>query len=417
MARIDDLETVVTHGLCAGCGLCESLAGRARVEMAITSYGQIRPQIKEPLDQETLEKILKVCPGATLTGPARDQAGPGGRMNTVFGPIASLHLGWAKDERARHRAAAGGGLTALGCFLLESGKVDAILHVKASAAEPLLTDAQVSTTPDEVISGSQSRYSPAAPLKHVHRLLDEGKTFAVIAKPCDVAAIRSLARIDPRVDRQVPYCLSIFCGGVLTVHTAKKIAAYHGIAPEEISTFRWRGNGWPGPTRVETKDGRVLDITYDEAWYGEGVPWKYDMQFRCKICPDAIGELADVACPDGWAMEDGKPVHKEAPGVNVFIARTPRGAELVREAAAAGVIELTPFDEPGLEAMHYDHKPRKTSWPLRMLGLMAIGQPHLRVHRYRRLSMILAAGLALGWSAFRGTVVRARRGANREPVS
>ncbi len=124
MTRIQDLETVVAHGLCAGCGLCESLAGRARVEMAITSYGQIRPQIKEPLDQETLEKILKVCPGATLTGPAPDQAGPEGGMNTVFGPIASLHLGWAKDEAVRHRAAAGGGLTALGCFLLESGNTN-----------------------------------------------------------------------------------------------------------------------------------------------------------------------------------------------------------------------------------------------------------------------------------------------------
>ncbi len=104
----------------------------------------------------------------------------------------------------RHRAAAGGGMTALGCYLLESGAVDAVLHVKTSVDDPMLTDAQVSTNPAEIVSGAQSRYGPAAQLLHVHRLLDEGRIFAVMAKPCDIAAIRNLARIDARVEAQIP---------------------------------------------------------------------------------------------------------------------------------------------------------------------------------------------------------------------
>jgi coenzyme F420 hydrogenase subunit beta len=417
LARIHDLETVVTYGLCAGCGLCESLAGSDRVEMAITSHGQIRPHIRERLDDDILGNILKVCPGVTVTGPTRRQAGPADRMHGVWGPIASLHRGWAADDAVRHHAAAGGALTALGCFLLESGEVDAILHVRASATDPMLTDAQVSTTAREVISGAQSRYGPAAPLRHVHRLLDEGTIFAVIAKPCDVAAIRSLARIDPRVERQIPYCLSIFCGGVPSLHTAKRIAASHGVAPEQVSLFRWRGEGWPGPTHIETGDGRDFDLSYDTVWYDESVPWTYDMQFRCKICPDAIGELADVACPDGWVMENGRPVHKESPGVNVLVARTPRGAGLVERAAAAGAIALAAFEEAELEPMHGDHLPRKTGWPARILGLMATGQPHLRVRRYRRAAAMAAAGLKHSWSAFRGMVHRVRRGTHREPLT
>jgi coenzyme F420 hydrogenase subunit beta len=112
---------------------------------------------------------------------------------------------------------------------------------------------------------------------------------------------------------------------VPTIETAKKIANYHGVSPEEISVFRWRGNGWPGPTHIETHDGREFNITYRKAWSSNDVPWKYDMQFRCKICPDAIGEQADVSCPDSWVMIDGKPVHDEAPGANLFVARTKRG--------------------------------------------------------------------------------------------
>jgi coenzyme F420 hydrogenase subunit beta len=226
-------------------------------------------------------------------------------------------------------------MTALGCYLLETGKVDAVLHVRASDTRPMETDAIVSRTPEEVRSGAQSRYGPAAPLAPVMELLDEGITFALLAKPCDVAAIRNLAAIDPRAEKQIPYLTTLFCGGAPSLHTASDIAAHYGLAPDQVAVFRFRGEGWPGPTHIESQDGRVFDLTYDQAWFSRGVPWKYDMQFRCKICPDAIGELADIVCPDAWIMRDGKPIHEEAPGANLLIARTERGEALVAEAAAA----------------------------------------------------------------------------------
>ena len=154
--------------------MCASLAGRDRLEMQLTSYGQIRPQVREKIDPETLEKIRSICPGIRVTGADASQVASAGTMHPVWGPIRSLHRGWAADEAVRFRSAAGGSMTALGVFLLESGKVDAILHVRASRAKPMLTDAQVSTTAEEVKSGARSRYGPAAPLVHVHRLLDEG---------------------------------------------------------------------------------------------------------------------------------------------------------------------------------------------------------------------------------------------------
>jgi len=338
-----DLETIVSHGLCTGCGLCASLAGSDRLEMRVTSFGQIRPHAREKIEPDTLERIRSICPGIRVTGADASQVGSAGTMHPVWGPIRSLHRGWASDEAVRFRSAAGGSMTALAIFLLERGSVDSILHVRASPSKPMLTDAQLSTSAEEVKSGAQSRYGPAAPLVHVHRLLDQGRRFALLGKPCDVAAIRNLARVDPRVEEQIPYCLTIFCGGIPSVHTARKIAAHHGLSEAEVAVFRWRGNGWPGPTHVEARDGRSCELSYDQTWFDPNRPWSYDIQFRCKICPDAIGELADVSCPDGWVMRDGKPIHREAPGVNVLIARTERGERLVFEAAAAGAIQLAPF--------------------------------------------------------------------------
>jgi coenzyme F420 hydrogenase subunit beta len=411
-----DLETIVTHGLCTGCGLCASLAGRDRLDMQVTTYGQIRPRAKDKLDAATLEGIQSICPGIRVTGAEASQVASARTVHPVWGPIRSLHRGWAVDEAVRFRSAAGGSMTALGSFLLESGKVDSILHVRASSAKPLLTDAQVSTTAEEVQSGAQSRYGPAAPLVYVHRLLDEGRRFALLGKPCDVAAIRNLARIDPRVEEQIPYCLTIFCGGVPTLHTARKIAAHLGVSEDEVEVFRWRGNGWPGPTHVEARDGRAYDLSFDQTWFDPSRPWSYDIPFRCKICPDAIGELGDVCCADGWVMKGGKPIHEEAPGVNVLVARTEHGERLVADAAAAGAIELAPFAIAQLDAMHGDHLPRRLENPARIAALRIMGEPAPRFSRFRRWRMIWRAGLRRSFRAFLGTRRRILAGANREPL-
>ena len=415
MSSAADLDSIVANGLCLGCGLCASLAGGDSIEMAITSFGQIRPQARQALPPAVMEGILAICPGVSLTGPEQDSDGEA-VMHPIWGPIGALYRGWAADEPIRFRAAAGGMLTALGVHLLRSGKVDAVLHVKASLADPVLSDAWVSTTVAEVVEGAQSRYGPAAPLVHVHRLLAEGKRFAVIGKPCDCSAIRNLAATNSRVREQIPYLLTLFCGGVPTTHMAHKFAASRGLTPEQIALFRWRGEGWPGMTHIESTDGRIFEIDYDTAWYDPTVPWTYDMQFRCKICPDAIGEAADVSCPDGWVMEDGKPIHREAPGVNVVLPRTAAGRRLVAEAAAAGDIHLEPFTLAELDLMHADHYQRKLENPGRQLGLLIAGVPRPRIRRYRLLATLLRAGLALTWREFLGTFRRLRRGANREPL-
>ena len=406
------LDEIVTNGLCVGCGLCESLAPKA-IEMTLTAGGQYRPKVVDTLADNALDRIKMVCPGILVNGPLPVA---GRNMHTIWGPIESLSLGWSSDEQVRHRAAAGGALSALGMYLLRTGKVDRVLHVKTSREDPTLTDAQVSATEEEVLSGSQSRYGPAPVLRHVHALLDAGHVMAVIAKPCDVAAIRNLANIDARVQRQIPYCLSIFCGGVPSNNTARTIVDYHGVAHDDVAEFRFRGNGWPGPTHVQTKAGESFDMSYDETWFSPHVPWRYDIQFRCKICPDAIGELADVACPDGWVMKDGKAIHAEAPGQNLFVARTVRGAELVAAAEKDGAIELHPFTIDELDAMHRDHHPRKLGSAARVMALRSLAQPVPEYRNFRKWKSLAKAGLWRSFKTFLDTRKRVRAGANKETL-
>ena len=316
----------------------------------------------------------------------------------------------------RHKAATGETLTALGRFILDTGRADRVLHVKSSTENPLLTDAHISATAADVLDASQSRYGPAAPLVHVNRLLDEGLRFASIANPCDIAAIRSLARVDPRVDRQVVYLLSLFCGGVPTGQTAENIVGYHGMRPKDVALFRWRGEGWPGDTVVESRDGLRASMTCAQTWYAPDVPWKYDIQFRCKIRPDATGEHADVTAPDGWLMDGARRLVDDAPGVNIAITRTECGQQLVLDAATAGALVIEPLSVDALDLMHADHKPRKHEYVARSLGLAVTGQARLKARGFRSWRNAWAAGLPVNLRAFFGTLRRALAGRNREPL-
>lgn len=399
--------------------------------MVLTSEGRLRPQVKQPIDKEISGRIMSVCPGKIVTGPHRSQLngdGPcDGIMHPIFGPLRTWHRGWCSDEKVRWRAAAGGSLTALASFLLESGRVQQILHVRASKEDPTRTEALISQSVSEVLAGCQSRYGPAAPLVHVCRLLDEGVTFAVIAKPCDIAAIRALARVDPRVEKQVPYCLSIFCGGLPSRTAALKIAEHHGVREDDIGLCRYRGHGWPGLMTIgKRSDGQEFGTTYNETWKWNASPLgpdagiaKYDIQWRCKICPDAVGELADVACPDGWLYDPVKKAYVSEeganPGQNLVLSRTAAGEELVQACAKAGKLVLAPLRISELEEMHWDHYPRKCSWPVRVLASWFFFRPaRLQVVNYRPVAAFWACGLWKAWQVLRGTWQRLRSGADLE---
>ena len=85
---------------------------------------------------------------------------------------------------------------------------------------------------------------------------------------------------------------------------------------------------------IKTKDGREYDREYNYFW-GEESTWR--VPFRCKICPDAIGESSDVAALDTW--RGGSPKGEDE-GFNAAIVRTKKGLDLMNDAAKAGFIHI-----------------------------------------------------------------------------
>jgi coenzyme F420 hydrogenase subunit beta len=343
--------------------------------MHVSSAGRMRPVVKQPLHEAAEQQILATCPGIVVHGPEE----PAPQRDAVWGPAYRIVRGHATDAAIRYTAASGGAISAMSHYLLETQRVRFVLHVTADKASPLRAKSQLGTSQADVLAAAGSWYGPVAPLHEVHRLLGAAEPFAVVGKPCDIAAMRNLARHDPRVDQLVPYMLSFFCEGVPDDTIVAQILERHGLHASEVAELRYRGLGCPGPTRVVSRDGRTFDLSYQEVWYGN---FRWTMQFRCKICPDATGELADIVAGDVW--DGGKPVHESPDGDNAIIARTAKGAQLLAEMEAAGKLDLTPMGYRDLDRVQ-PHQVRRKCGLWGRLAAMTLRGAVKPTYRHLRL--------------------------------
>ncbi|WP_246691341.1 MULTISPECIES: Coenzyme F420 hydrogenase/dehydrogenase, beta subunit C-terminal domain [unclassified Mesorhizobium] len=338
--------------------------------MVMTPEGRLRPVAHKVLSHSTLTRINAVCPGTRIAGPPRAQTDSAALTDTVWGPAERVSLGYAGDPAVRFQASSGGVLTALGQFLLTSGRVNFVLHVSASRTAPMRSERRLSFDAASVLESAGSRYGPVAPLEDFSEILARGEPFALIAKPCDVTAVRNLARHDPRVDKYMSYALAFVCGGASDLSKSEQVLQRFGLTEDELALFRYRGYGNPGLNRIETRDGRAFQLSYRQLWEDED---KWMIQPRCKICPDAIGQVADIVASDAW-LNGGPAVDDEA--LNGIIVRTPRGMELFAAAVAAGALAIkreTSFAELGELQSHQTRK-RRAVWA-RLKGIEIAGKP------------------------------------------
>jgi coenzyme F420 hydrogenase subunit beta len=407
-----NIDEIVTAGLCIGCGLCRSTAGAETIDMVTTPEGRERPVALKRLSPEMLATINQVCPGTRIEGARAETLPDDARTDLVWGPAIPrlMAIAYAGDPEVRFRGAAGGVLTALGQHLLRSGEVELVLHVRSAPDAPMRSLATVSETPDAVLEAAASRYGPAAVLEDLNAVLARGRPLAVIAKPCDIGAVRNLARIDRKAAELVRYCLTLACGGASDLKKSQDVLDRFGFEEKELSLFRYRGHGNPGPTRIEAEDGRAVEVTYEDMW-GDEAGWR--IQPRCKICPDAIGEAADVVSADCWP--GGAPV-AEDDGFNAVMVRTEAGARLFEAAVAEGAIVL---DRPiGFRDMDnfQPHQVRKKHavWA-RLEGMAAAGMPIPQVERLRIADLAATNDQELNDRERRGAEERARVGRLGEP--
>ena len=376
------ISKVLKNNLCLGCGACESSFGKNKIELSMDDKGYLRPEQHEDLSNEERDLFGKICPGINAKHEDLQNYHP------LWGPILSIKSGFSTDKTIRRVGSSGGVLTALASYLLEQKKVDCILQIGASKKQPYINEDKLSYTSKEVLSNAGSRYAPSATLINIRAIVDKHDSIAVIGKPCDIVGVRNIIKTTPSLKKKIKFLLSFMCAGVPSQNATKKIIEKFNVKQDEVSSLKYRGDGWPGYFKIYDKSGATHKMSYNESW---GTILNKELQFRCKVCADGTGEFADITCADAWkTTEKGYPSFQEREGESLIIARNSNGYNLLKQAINAGYVGISRENISTAEVskMQPYQKLRKQNLLPRLAALKLFGKA---VPRYNYKQLFVAS--------------------------
>ncbi len=371
------IARVVGTGNCSGCGACTLLD--AGLTMRLDEAGFARPvRVGESsASPEAPSRFRSICPGVVVRA-----ANPvGTKRHPTMGSYLGVWRAWAADPEVRLRGSSGGVLTALSSWLVESGEVPSVIGAGASKTDARQTVSVSISTREEALEAAGSRYAPVALAGEVVGE-QAAAGVAVVGKPCEIAALRALHASAP-TDGIEPLLFSFFCAGTPSQAATTALLADLGVTPDQhVDELWYRGRGWPG-SFTAISGGHRVEASYDRSW---GQFLGPAMQWRCKICPDGVGESSDVTAADFWSTDErGYPDFTEGPGYSALIARTERGRDVIARAQQAGVIVTEPISMDDVAAIQPFQRNRREQLFGRLLGARAAGKP---VPRYRGFGLL-----------------------------
>lgn len=338
--------------------------------MELDESGFNRPKRLIPLavkrDAHASREFSASCPGVQVSRPPAEpdetyQSDP------ALGLAVSSWQAWAVDPDTRFRGSSGGVLTAIAGWLVESGQAARVVGAAGDPSQPRRTVAVELGSGADFKQQSGSRYAPVSMAAHESAL--SGRSV-VVGKPCEASALRLLMSNRGQLDS--PILLSFFCAGVPSQQATERLLTELGIPhTAALRTLRYRGHGWPGDFYAQSMEGAEASTSYDESWGKQLGP---SMQWRCKVCPDGVGESADIVAGDYWKTDaKGYPVFTDSSGVSALIARTRRGHDVILSAIRQGVIQAEPLELSHISNIQpYQVERRATLWA-RLLGRRLAG--------------------------------------------
>lgn len=388
------INKIKKYDLCIGCGLCEAVLGKDVCCMSLNEKGFYEPVTDGKLDRKNSQLLKSVCPGIHVeTTPNKG----------AWGSMKAICEAWATDDTIRHKAASGGVVTSLAIYLLEHHEVDAILQVGVENGSYLYNELKVSRTKESVLTNAQSRYAPALVFPNIKEILNSSsETFAFVGKPCDIAGLKNYLSSFPEYKDRVKYFISIFCAGMPSYNATKHTWQQSGHNDEPVS-LKYRGDGWPGNFCAKFENGDKYEISYNDSW---GKILGKSLGFRCKICPDGIGMLADVAVGDSWNTKDGYPDFTESEGMCFCMIRTDKGQQIMNEARIHGYINVVEMDINKIqEQQFYQYNRRKLEgWRILPVQIATFGL--LKFKGLGIWKQALTANYITGFRNMEGTIRR-----------
>lgn len=363
-----NVQHVYDDGLCMQCGTCVGVCPTGSVSLTWDQRVGHRLRVDEQSCTDC-GRCHDACPGPGLDfspGAWWRERNEGAPYEDFLGPWRSLWFGWSADPVTRHLGSSGGVATMLMQAALESGAVDAVVAVRTSAANPLEAEGVLCRSPAEVAACRGSKYNVVAINTVLRSILERPGRYALVGLPCHIQGLRLAQRCSRRLRERVVLALGIFCGLTQEPRATAVLARQAGLDPAELRDVSYRGPGWPGGMRLADRQGTVRRQDYADY---------IDRQFmalvppRCRVCPDALAELADVSVGDTWLDR-----FAGSDGVSDVITRTPAGERLL-EAAAGSLVLQAATPQETIASQEETHRVKRDVCRGRLSLRALAGQP------------------------------------------
>ena len=352
-AQMHPLEAIVARGQCMGCGFCAAtLRGAAEsVSVAMArdeTDGIYRPVVSGWQPGQAPGAFL--CPGAEMDLPALAQEAYGREPpDPMLGEVVATCAAYSNDADERMRAASGGVVPALIRLLFDSGRITrayvlGTLPGQRDGAGHEIRNAGAFAT------AHGSHYHPSDFGAGLRGFLEGEGPFAFVGLPCQVAAMRKLILERPALQRDAVVLISLFCGGLNSYRGIGYYLARHGVDPDQVRQIGYRDGAWPGRIKLALANGtartiarirgnsRAMVMHYMAAFQG------FWMLKRCRICPDQIGDFADIAVGDPHSRRfRDMSAAAGGGGFSTVVTRSAAGQALMEEAAARGYLAQMPM--------------------------------------------------------------------------
>jgi coenzyme F420 hydrogenase subunit beta len=341
--QIKSIQDVVDWGLCTGCGACYYACSRSGVSLVNIEAVGIRPRF-QTAECAGCKECLSICPGYQVDADlATGDHAETGEGDHEVGHVLEIWEGYAADPEIRRQGSSGGLLSALALYCLEKEGMGFVLHTGMDETKPWTNKTVQSRNRSEILARTGSRYGPASPCDDLRLIEESTRPCVFIGKPCDTAAVAMLREKRQALDRNLGLVLTFFCAGTPSTKGTLGLMKSLHVSPEKVASVRYRGDGWPGRFRViSANGGGEKSFSYVESWSR----LSHDRAFRCQLCPDGLGRVADISCGDAWErFGDGQDI-----GRSVAVVRTRQGQEILHRAMAAKYVDLEPVSATAIPA-------------------------------------------------------------------
>ena len=333
----ETIAQVVKGGLCTGCGTCIALCPEEAIKLTINEKkGIYVPELNEE-KCNNCGICFKICPGHEVDFKQLNLEIFGKEPEDILiGNYLNCYIGHATNYDIRYNSASGGLVTQLLIFALEEGIIDGALVTGMKKGSPLEPEPFIARTKEEIIEASKSKYCPVPANIALKEILESknSERFAVVGLPCHIHGIRKAEMINKKLKQSVVLHLGLWCSTTCNFLGTEFVLKRLGISKEEIKELNYRGEGWPGGMSVQLKNGEKRFISLGGYW---DTNFSSFTPSRCRLCSDAIAELADISFGD-YRGQDA--YLKEKIGNSGIISRTITSENILQRMVSKQKIEI-----------------------------------------------------------------------------